>query len=217
MSRVVWSLIVVVGLALPAKPAGQSAAGTSSARSAKPRVVITADPELDDVNTLIRALLYSTDVTIEGLVYASSQFHWKGDGKGTTFSAPGREYTRFGLNLCPCTSWRWAPDERFIDDALDAYAKVYPNLKIHNPNYPPPAQLTSTVRWGNVEFEAITPRTLPDRISSRRCCSTIGQGRSSSPRRVDRARSRGRSSPSRIDTGQRPTGPPSASACRASS
>ncbi|MFL6448466.1 MAG: DUF1593 domain-containing protein [Bryobacteraceae bacterium] len=117
----------------------------------KLRVVITADPELDDNNTLIRAILYSSDFQIEGLVYASSTFHWKGDGKGTTQYVPGREYTR--LHLCPCTSWRWSSDEHFIDHIVDAYAKVYTNLKAHNPNYPPPAELKSKVKWGNVEFE----------------------------------------------------------------
>lgn len=74
---------------------------------ARPRIVITADPELDDNNSLIRFLLYSSDVQVEGLIYASSGFHWKGDDKGTRWSVPGREYNRFGLNLCPCKSWRW--------------------------------------------------------------------------------------------------------------
>lgn len=119
----------------------------------KPRVVVTADPELDDLNSMIRFLLYSTDFKVEGLVYASSQFHWKGDGKGTTLSVPGREYNRFGLNLCPCTSWRWGPDERFIDDAVEAYAKAYPNLKLHDAAYPTPASLRAVIRWGNVEFD----------------------------------------------------------------
>ena len=118
---------------------------------AKPRVVITADPELDDNNTLIRAILYSSDVKIEGLIYASSQFHWTGDGKGTTQYIPGREYTRLGL--CPCTSWRFRSDEHFIDDIVDAYAKAYSNLKVHDPDYPPPAELKSKIKWGNVEFE----------------------------------------------------------------
>lgn len=58
-----------------------------------PRVVITADPELDDANSLIRFLLYSTDVKVEGLIYASSGFHWTGDGKGTKWYVEGREYT----------------------------------------------------------------------------------------------------------------------------
>src|SRR6185312_3088648 len=84
-------------------------------------------------------------------VYTSSGVHWKGDGKGTTQYEPGREYTRMGL--CPCTSWRWEPGERFIDDVVEAYAKVYPNLKVHDPNYPAPAAVKSKIKWGNVEFD----------------------------------------------------------------
>lgn len=120
---------------------------------ARPRIVVTADPELDDNNSLLRFLLYSSDVTVEGLVYASSQFHWKGDGKGTRWYVPGREYARFGLNLCPCESWRWAKGERFIHDAVEAYAKVYPNLKQHNPHYPTPDHLKSKIRYGNIDFD----------------------------------------------------------------
>ena len=117
----------------------------------KPRVVITADPELDDNNTIIRAILYSSDVKLEGLIYVSSQFHWRGDGKGTTQYIPGREYTRLGL--CPCTSWRFSPDERFIDNIVEAYAKVYRNLKAHDPDYPSPGELKSKIKWGNVDFD----------------------------------------------------------------
>jgi len=119
--------------------------------AAKPRVVITADPELDDNNTIIRAILYSSDVKLEGLIYASSQFHWRGDGKGTTQFIAGREYTRLGL--CPCTSWRFTPDERFIDNIVNAYAKAYPNLKVHDPDYPSPEELKSKIKWGNVDFD----------------------------------------------------------------
>jgi len=121
--------------------------------SKKPRIVITCDPELDDNNSLIRFLLYSTDFNIEGLVYASSQFHWKGDGKGTKWFVEGREYTRFGLNMDPMESWRWSEDERFIHDAVEAYEKVYPNLKIHNSAYPTPDYLKSKIKWGNIEFD----------------------------------------------------------------
>ena len=127
----------------------------------KPRVVITADPELDDNNSLVRYLLFSADYTTEGLIYASSQFHWKGDGKGTTLSVPGREYTRFGLNLCPCTSWRWDPNERFIDDAVETYAQAYPTLRVHDPDYPTPELLKSKIRWGNVEFDGEMARDTP--------------------------------------------------------
>lgn len=125
----------------------------ASDKTTKPRIIITADPELDDNNSLIRFLLYSSDFNVEGLIYTSSQFHWKGDGKGTKFMVPGREYTKYGLNLCPCTSYRWREDERFIHEAVEAYEKVYPNLKIHNAAYPSPAYLKSKVKYGNIEFE----------------------------------------------------------------
>ena len=127
------------------------AAQQSGQSEGKPRVVITADPELDDNNTIIRAILYSSDVKFEGLVYVSSQFHWIGDGKGTTQYIPGREYSRMGL--CPCTSWRFVPEERFMDNIVDAYTKAYPNLKVHNPDYPSPEELKSKIKWGNVDFD----------------------------------------------------------------
>jgi hypothetical protein len=127
----------------------------------KPRIVITCDPELDDNNSLIRFLLYSSDVQVEGLIYASSGFHWKGDGKGTKWFVPGREYARFGLDTCPCESWRWNKNERFIDDAVDAYAKVYADLKIHNPDYPAPGVLKSKIRYGNIEFDGDISKDSP--------------------------------------------------------
>lgn len=119
----------------------------------KPRIIITADPELDDNNSLIRLILYSSDLQIEGLIYASSQFHWKGDGKGTKWFVPGREYDRFGMNECPCESWRWAENERFIHDIVEAYENSYPNLKTHNPEYPTPESLKSVIRYGNINFD----------------------------------------------------------------
>lgn len=127
----------------------------------KPRIIITADPELDDNNSLLRFLLYSSDVEVEGLIYASSGFHWKGDGKGTKWFVPGREYARFGLDTCPCTSWRWADNERFIDDAVDAYGKAYANLKTHNAGYPAPAELKGKVRVGNIEFDGDFSKNSP--------------------------------------------------------
>lgn len=127
----------------------------------RPRIIITADPELDDNNSLIRFLLYSSDVQVEGLIYASSGFHWKGDGKGTKWSVPGREYNRFGLNLCPCESWRWDKNERFIHNAVEAYAKAYPNLKIHNAAYPAPDELRSKIRYGNIEFDGDFSKDSP--------------------------------------------------------
>ena len=154
VKRVVWR----VGLSLLVGTLGAAATG---AAQAKPRVVVTTDPELDDANSLIRYLLYSTDFRTAGLIYASSGFHWKGDGTGKKVSLPNREYSRWGLNLCPCASWRWAPDEHYIDVAVATYARVYPNLRVHDPDYPTPAELQAAIRWGNVEFDGDISKDTP--------------------------------------------------------
>lgn len=138
----------------------------ASSQPEKVRVIVTTDPELDDNNSLIRYLLFSTDFDTEGLIYASSQFHWKGDGKGTTQYLPNREYSREGRDLGPQTSWRWAEGQRFIDDAVEAYELVYPNLRVHNPDFPTPEELKSKIYIGNVEFEGDISYDTPgsDRI-----------------------------------------------------
>lgn len=148
-------------LALAPAPAGAPPRYLETPAGQKPRVVITADPELDDNNSMIRYLLYSSDYRTEGLIYASSEFHWKGDGKGTTFSHPNREYNRPGMSICPCSSYRWAPTERFIDDDVEAYAKAYPNLRVHDRDYPTPDELKSKIRWGNVDFEGEMDHDTP--------------------------------------------------------
>jgi hypothetical protein len=160
-SRTIALMLAIGALAGCAPTTSRVDGGAPAAEPPKPRVVVTTDPELDDSNSLLRYLLYSTDFRTEGLVYASSQFHWKGDGTGRKLSVPGREYTRFGLKLCPCESWRWAPGERFIDDAVDVYERIYPNLRVHDPSYPAPAELRSKIRWGNVEFDGDISKDTP--------------------------------------------------------
>jgi len=150
-----------VSLAGCATSSSPIASGADAPARGHPRVVVTTDPELDDANSLIRYLLYSTDFRTEGLIYASSGFHWKGDGSGKKVSVPNREYSRFGLNLCPCESWRWAADEHFIDLAVATYERVYPNLRVHDRNYPTPAELKSKIRWGNVEFDGDISKDTP--------------------------------------------------------
>jgi hypothetical protein len=148
-------------ICLPLVFMASAAAAQSTDTRVRPRTIVTTDPELDDQNSLVRFLLYSSEVQTEGLIYASSQFHWRGDGNGTLFSAPNREYSRGGLNLCPCTSWRWKPGERYIDEAVDIYAQVYPNLRVHDAAYPTPELLRSKIREGNVEFDGDTSKDTP--------------------------------------------------------
>ncbi len=146
-------------LALTAMISG--ACAQKQEQPAKPRIIVTCDPELDDHNSLIRYLLFSSDFDTEGLIYASSQFHWKGDGQGTTQFIPGREYDRGNHHLGPQTHWRWAEGERFIDEDVDAYAQVYPNLIKHHPDYPTPEYLKSIIREGNVWFEGEMEHDTP--------------------------------------------------------
>lgn len=120
-------------------------------RAIKPRTIVTCDPELDDNNSMIRFILHATDFQIDGLVYTSSRFHWKGDGKGTTQFIEGSEYAQLGLG--PQTMWRWSPGERFIHAILDAYEECYENLKVHDPEYPTPEYLRSITVYGNCDFE----------------------------------------------------------------
>jgi hypothetical protein len=133
---------------------------TASARGhgeafAKPRTVVTTDMEQDDYASLIRYLLYTDDLDTEGIVYTSSRFHWAGDGKGTQFFLPGREYTT------PQTSWRWTGTRTIQDIALQAYARVYPNLRVHDRDYPTPGELQSKVKIGNIVFEGEMEQDTP--------------------------------------------------------
>src|SRR5690625_6784066 len=51
----------------------------STISSPKPRTVITQDGEIDDMDSLIRFFYYANEVELEGLIYSSSMFHWKGE------------------------------------------------------------------------------------------------------------------------------------------
>lgn len=117
--------------------------------SQKSRTIVTTDGELDDVDSFIRLLLYSNEFNIQGLVISSSQWHYKGDGKGTKFTSE-METTKkmYGER----TELRW-PGTDWIYDLVDAYGKVQPNLKKHAPGFPTGAYLRSQIRIGNIDFE----------------------------------------------------------------
>jgi len=117
--------------------------------SGTPRVIVTSDGEVDDVDSFIRFLLYANEFDIEGLVYSSSQWHYAGDGKGTLFtSAMPFTAQRYGER----TDLRW-PGTQWMQEQIGRYAEVYENLLLHDPGYPSPDDLVSLVRVGNIEFE----------------------------------------------------------------
>lgn len=133
----------------------------AQAENPKPRMILTCDPECDDNNSMIRYLLFASDFRTEAIVYSSSEFHWTGDGQGTTQFLPGREYNSYGLRIGPQTRWRWAEGERFIEDCLDEYEAAWPNLRVHDPDYPSPDSLRAVLRVGNVEFEGEMSKDTP--------------------------------------------------------
>ena len=113
--------------------------------TSRPRVIVTTDPELDDLNSMLRFLLYSNEMDVEGLVYASSQFHWAGD------PATGVE------------PHRWPPhgERLHIDEAVDRYAEVHETLRRHADGYPAPDALRAVIAHGNTavlgEYATDTP------------------------------------------------------------
>lgn len=101
---------------------------------ARPRVIVTTDPELDDLNSMLRLVLYSNEIDIAALVYSSSQFHHAGSAERGI--APHR--------------WPAPGDRMHIDIAVDAYERAHANLVRHDARYPDPAALRALVRVGNV-------------------------------------------------------------------
>ena len=115
----------------------------------KSRTIITTDGEIDDVDSFIRMLLYANEFNIEGLVYSSSQWHYKGDGKGTMFTSEMENTAkRYGKRI----ALRW-PGTTWIQELLDEYEKVHPNLLKHDKNYPTASALRKLIKVGNIDFE----------------------------------------------------------------
>lgn len=107
----------------------------------KARTVITTDGEVDDRNSVIRALLYANDMDIAGIVLTSSMYHYAGDPDA-------------GIEPLRWTGTDW------LGQFLDAYAEVYPNLTVHDESYPDPDYLRSVTKIGNItdkgEMEQVT-------------------------------------------------------------
>ncbi len=129
---------------------GAETNGTETQRSTeKPRVIVTSDGEVDDVDSFIRFLLYANEFDVEGLVYSSSMWHYAGDGQGTPFTSEMPWTQRlYGER----TDLRW-PGTTWMEELIGRYAEVYDNLLLHDPGYPSPDMLLSQIRVGNIEFE----------------------------------------------------------------
>ena len=113
----------------------------TATRQEKARTVITTDGEVDDRDSVLRALLYANDMDIAGIVLTSSMYHYAGDAEK-------------GIEPYRWTGIQW------ITDFLDAFAAVYDNLKAHDADYPSPDYLKSVTHIGNIsnkgEMEEVT-------------------------------------------------------------
>ncbi|MBC2840277.1 DUF1593 domain-containing protein [Robiginitalea sp. SC105] len=150
MKRLIYPICLVSAILLiHCREAETETADVPPADASKPRTIVTTDGEIDDVDSFIRLLLYANEFRIEGLVYSSSMWHYKGDGRGTPFVSE-MEMTRqiYGEK----TDLRW-PGTSWMQDLIGEYAKVYPNLQKHADGYPDPQTLRSLIRVGNIEFE----------------------------------------------------------------
>ena len=90
----------------------------------RPRVIATTDGEVDDRCSMVRFLLYANEWDIEGIIYSSSKFHWKGH--------------------------RWE-EETWIERDIDLYASFYDTLRQHAPGFPTPQALKDLVYIGNID------------------------------------------------------------------
>jgi hypothetical protein len=99
---------------------GASNAALAVGSPTKPRVITTTDGEIDDHSSMIRFLLCTCDFDVAGIVEVNSKFQKNGHSK-----------------------------EPWLENQLDAYEQVLPNLRKHNPDYPDAASLRSVCRVGN--------------------------------------------------------------------
>jgi len=158
---------------VPAKPASSVAEAVAVQvvdKSTLPRVIVTTDLEVDDMNGILLTLMYSCDFDLAGIVWTAGQFHFTGDGEGTTLEEVVKEYeygeenpyqwkceatTAGGLveNAGQLTDFR-PVDPDFLNRLITySYAADYKYLIQNNPNYPTPEYLLSIAKTGNVAFE----------------------------------------------------------------
>ena len=98
----------------------------------KPRVIVLTDAETDDRCSMVHFLLYTNDMQVDAIIQTNSCFQRKG----------------------------WS-SEPWLAEQLDAYEKVYPNLKVHDAGYPSPDYLRSRVYVGDEDPKGVKKSKRP--------------------------------------------------------
>ncbi len=134
LAELKWRLVIAVGLLLSAQPVSvwaqaEKAAAVSADSSAiqpelKPRIIVLSDigNEPDDQMSLVRLLLYSNELDIEGLVATTST--WQ----------------------------RTKANPEIMQQVIAAYGKVRSNLTHHAQGWPTEAELNARVSAGQPEY-----------------------------------------------------------------
>jgi len=112
------ALLVAVAVAVTSAEAAQTAA------AGKPKVIVMTDGEIDDHSSMIRFLLYTSDVEVKAIIETNSMFQRNGHSE---------------------KSW--------YEDQLAAYEAVYPNLIKHRSGYPTAAELRARSFVGDEDYE----------------------------------------------------------------
>ncbi len=136
-----------------------------------PRVIITTDLEVDDMNSLIHLALYLNLLDVEAIVTTASQYHFLGDGAHTlgevtphwrTKGVRAHEWKVVPREPDPeagsLTSYRPFPRTWIEDLWTHEYAEAWPHLSANaqaagEPPFPAPDELLRRTYEGNVAFE----------------------------------------------------------------
>jgi hypothetical protein len=152
-----------VGSSSP-NPMAEALACAERVQESKYRFIYIDDAEIDGVSEFMRFLLYANDFadSLQGIVYTSSEFHYRGDPNA---NPPIPPYRWSGSDL-PVGVDRIQVYQNIISGEgyfgkFGGYARAFPNLRKHDPRYPTPEHLLSLIRVGNVdnvgEMTKVTP------------------------------------------------------------
>ena len=118
----------------------------------KPRMIITSDLEIDDMNSFIHQSLFFNEVDLAGIVVSGSFCHFTGDGKHMQKEVMDHIQNREEGAL-EMTSFRPQPLDWLPNLWTNQYAEAYEYLSRNAEGYPSPEHLCEITKIGNVQFE----------------------------------------------------------------
>lgn len=137
----------------------------------RPRVIVTTDMEVDDMNSTIHLALYLNHIDLEAIVYTASQYHFQGDGIHTLGDVNPHWRTK-GVRSYECqvvppepdpdagrlSQYRPFPTGWIEQLWTNEYAQAFPTLQANaraagEPPFPTPEELIARTFAGNVAFE----------------------------------------------------------------